>query len=269
MKIREDLNAGLAGEMGRGDLGLPRMEVGDGAKPAIVGFPTTQWTVLVEARRSDGERSVSAIADLCKMYWRPLYVYVRRKGIRDQEAEDLTQSFLENFLKREQFCQANRALGRFRCFLLRSFENFLHNDWRRRWAQKRGGGLVPVSLDAQTPDELLSGAHLAETPSVAYEREWARAVLNAAIERLQLEWEQAGRAALCEAFLAHLWSDTTATPFLELSARFDLTPVNLRVSFHRFRKRYRDLLRDTISQTVGSEAEVEEELRHLIQSVSR
>jgi RNA polymerase sigma-70 factor (ECF subfamily) len=108
-----------------------------------------------------------------------------------------------------------------------------------------------------------------ETPALAYDRQWVRTLLDLAIGRLQRESEANGRAALFQEFLAHLWGDPTSVPYAELCARFDLTPVNLRVTFHRFRERYRELLRRAIADTVACESEIEDELRFLMQVASR
>ena len=233
-------------------------------------FATTHWSVVVAAGDSTSERSRTALAELCQAYWYPLYAFLRRKGVSPDEAQDLTQSFLADFLARNQLPRADRALGRFRSFLVASLENYLHNEWRRRSAQKRGGGKVPISLDTASAEARFASEPAdADNPSVAYDRQWARSLLDQALRALQQEWEQDGRGALFQEFLAHLWGDASAVPYAELCARFDLTPVNLRVTFHRFRQRYRELLRQAVADTVASEAEIEDELRYLMQVVSR
>lgn len=233
-------------------------------------FATTHWSVVVAAGDSTSERAQAALTELCKTYWYPLYVFLRRRGTSPEEAQDLTQSFLADFLIRNQVARADRNVGRFRSFLVASIENFLHNEWRRRSAQKRGGGQVPISLDAADAEARFAREPLhPETPSDAYDRQWARALLDGALSELQREWEEEGRGALFREFQAHLWGDATSVPYADLCARFDLTPVNLRVTFHRFRQRYRELLRRAVADTVATDAEVEDELRFLMQVVSR
>jgi RNA polymerase sigma-70 factor (ECF subfamily) len=232
-------------------------------------FATTHWTAVVSAGDHASARSQGALAELCQTYWYPLYVFVRRKGVDAEEARDLTQSFLADFLERNQFSRADRALGRFRSFLVASLENFLHNEWRRCSARKRGGGLVAISMEAlYAAERLITEPSTTETPAVAYDRQWVRTLLNKAIGHLQCEWEEDGRSALFQEFLAHLWGDATSVPYAELCARFDLTPVNLRVTFHRFRQRYRELLRRAVADTVASASEIEDELRFLMQVAS-
>ena len=245
---------------------MPNDQVESGAGA----FATTHWSVVVAAGDATSERSHAALAELCQAYWYPLYVFLRRKGVGPDEAKDLTQSFLADLLARKQIARADRTLGRFRSFLAASLENFLHNEWRRRSAQKRGGGQVPVPLDTVNAEARFAAEPAdADNPSLAYDRQWARALLDQAIRALQQEWEQDGRGALFQEFQAHLWGDATSVPYAELCARFDLTPVNLRVTFHRFRQRYRELLRQAVADTVASEAEIEDELRFLMQVVSR
>ncbi len=161
-------------------------------------------------------------------------------------------------------------VGRFRSFLVASLENFLRNEWRRRSAQKRGSGKVPVSSDTVDAEARHAAEpREADNPALAYERHWARTVLEQTLCALQQEWERQGRGALSREIQSHLWGDATSVPYAELCVRFDLTPVNLGVTFHRFRQRYRELLRQAGANTVANEAEIEDELRHLMQAVSR
>jgi DNA-directed RNA polymerase specialized sigma24 family protein len=233
-------------------------------------FATTHWSVVVAAGDSTHARCRAALTELCEAYWYPLYVFLRRKGLPPEEAQDLTQAFLADFLARNQFGKADRAVGRFRSFLVASLENFLRNEWRRRSAQKRGGGRLLIPLDTAEAEERFASLPAAEeNPALAYDRQWAQALLDQTIRALQRECEQEGRGALFQEFQAHLWGDATSVPYADLCTRFDLTPVNLRVTFHRLRQRYRELLRQTVAETVASEAEVEDELRFLMRVVSR
>ncbi len=233
-------------------------------------FATTHWSVVVRAADAPDARSDAALTELCRTYWYPLYVFLRRKGISPHEAQDLTQAFFADFLAHNRVSRADRALGRFRSFLVASLDNFLHNEWRRRSAQKRGGGQIPIPLDTVDAEERFSAEPAGtDPPADAYDREWARSLLQKVIRDLQQECEREGRGLLGHEFQAHLWGDATSVPYAELCSRFDMTPVNLRVTFHRFRQRYRELLRQTIAETVADESEVDDELRFLMQVVSR
>jgi RNA polymerase sigma-70 factor (ECF subfamily) len=244
-------------------------EASDHPVVAPQAFATTHWSVVIAAGDSQSPRSEAALTELCQTYWYPLYVFLRRKGLDPHEAQDLTQSFFADLLARNGVARADRARGRFRSFLVASLENFLRNEWRNRSAQKRGGGQTPIPLDTVDAERRLSAEPPGgETPAAAYDREWARALLDKAIRDLHREWEQDGKGALSQEFQAHLWGDATSVPYSELCRRFDMTPVNLRVTFHRFRQRYRELLRRAVADTVANEAEIEEELRFLVQVVS-
>ncbi len=243
---------------------------GNDSVSAAQSFATTQWSVVTAAGDSPSPQSAAALTQLCQTYWYPLYVFLRRKGVDPHEAQDLTQSFFADLLARNPIARADRTRGRFRSFLIASLENFQHNEWRCRSAQKRGGGQIPISLDTVAAERRFSAEPpAAETPATAYDREWARALLDRAIRDLQHEWELDGRGTLSREFQVHLWGDATAVPYAELCRRFDMTPVNLRVTFHRFRQRYRELLRRAVADTVATEVEIEDELRFLMRVVSR
>jgi DNA-directed RNA polymerase specialized sigma24 family protein len=214
-----------------------------------------------------GER---ALAKLCEIYWYPLYTYVRRRGYGHEESQDLTQGFFAQFLKKNSLLQANPARGRFRTFLLSSIENFLTNEWDRSMAQKRGRGQKPISWDEQDAE----GRYLNEpvesmTPERIFEKRWAATLLELVLKRMRAEFLLSGRAELFEALKAHLWSEEPAMSYTHLAAQLNMTTVAIKVTVHRLRNRYRDLLRQEISHTVASPEEVNDEIRHLIQTMSR
>lgn len=233
-------------------------------------FATTQWSLVVAAGDSTDSGSQAALSHLCQLYWYPVYVFIRRKGASHEDARDLTQGFFEDFLLRNQFKVANRAIGRFRTFLLSSVDNFLHNQWRHETARKRGGGQLLISLDAERANERFAAEPLDTfAPDVAFDHQWAQDVLDRVTQTLKTEWASHPRSELCQELLAHLDCEPSSVPYSDLCRRFDLTAVNLRVIFHRFRQRYRDLLRLAIRDTVADAAEVDAELQCLIQASRR
>jgi RNA polymerase sigma-70 factor (ECF subfamily) len=250
----------------------PALAVGSQVRPVagVPTFTTPRWSAMEHAGDFDRERSPADLDELCQTYWRPLYVFARYKGNDPDTAQDITQAFFADFLARNRITRADRKSGCFRSFLVASMKNFMRNELRRATAQKRGGGRRAVSLDAMTIVEAgMDNWAAAESPSLACDRAWASALLDKIIGDLQMEWDRDGRGSLFREFLPHLWGDATSVPYAELCARFDLTPVNLRVSFHRLRQRYRELLRRAVAETVISETEVEEEIRFLMRVVSR
>jgi RNA polymerase sigma-70 factor (ECF subfamily) len=232
-------------------------------------FDTTHWTVVLAARDKDGTVAREALASLCSSYWYPLYAFVRRQGSSPHEAEDLTQEFFYRFLERHSLENVQPAAGKFRSYLLVCLKHFMANERRRKQAQRRGAGVQVVPLDSGVADTwyLAEPSH-AITPEVLFERRWAFAVLNLAMEELRREYVQRGKAELFEQFRGFLPGDAPSAPRAELAARHGLSPGAVDVAVHRFRQRFGVLLREQVARTVSSAAEVEEELRHLISVLS-
>jgi RNA polymerase sigma-70 factor (ECF subfamily) len=204
-------------------------------------FATTHWTVVLAAGRRHTPQSATALEELCRTYWFPLYAYVRRRGYAKADAEDLTQAFFAKLLEKNFLAALAGERGKFRAWLLAALKHFLANEWDRARAQKRGGGETHLSLDWQTADTKFQVAAQNEpSPDKAFDREWALALLARVIERLQSESAQ---------------RDVAAALGMEEGA--------VRVAVHRLRKRYRALLRDEIANTLGDPALVDEELRAL------
>jgi RNA polymerase sigma factor (sigma-70 family) len=215
----------------------------------------------------DGER---ALGKLCGTYWYPLYAYIRRRGHGHDEAQDLTQSFFAHLLEKNSLFHADPARGRFRTFLLSSIENFLSNAWDRSMAQKRGGGWKPVSLEEQDAQGRYRNEPMETmTPERIFEKRWATTLLEQVLKKMRDEFLVTGRAELFEALKPHLWSEEPAASYSRLAAQLNMTTVAIKVTVHRLRNRYRDLLRQEISHTVASPEEVNDEIRHLISTMSR
>jgi RNA polymerase sigma factor (sigma-70 family) len=225
---------------------------------------------VVVAAAGPSPAAEGALRQLCEKYWFPLYGFVRRRGQTPAEAEDSVQSFLAHFLAEQHLAKADRTRGRFRSYLVMCFENFLHNQWRKATAAKRGGGEEVVTLDTHDAESRYAiEDHSTEPPDLAYNRQWARSLLDQVFAQLRSEWSQGDRPDLFEELQAHLWGDPTSLPYQTLADRFGMTRVNLRVTLHRLRQRYRELLRDAVAQTIADPSEVDDELRFLMQVVSR
>jgi RNA polymerase sigma-70 factor (ECF subfamily) len=233
-------------------------------------FVTTHWSVVLAATRSDTTRAQTALARLCQAYWYPLYAYVRRRGYDAHDAQDLTQEFFARLLAQKWLAQADRERGRFRTFLLSALGHFLTNEWDKARAQKRGGGveIVPLQLDSA---ETRYGHEPADpvTPEQGYERQWALALLEQVLNRLQQEHEGEGHAELFATLKPCLVGDRQAQPYAALAAKLGMTEGAIKVAVHRLRQRYRQLLREEIANTVASDAEVDEEMRHLFAVLAR
>ncbi len=209
-----------------------------------------------------------ALAALCRDYWWPLYHFARRKGHRPEDAQDLTQGFVLALLETNSIASADRARGRFRSFLLGAFQNYLANERRYHAAQKRGGGVAPISWDEACEGGYLAQASEQMTPELHYERSWALALLERVMNRLRMEYEKADRSPLFQALQPHLSGAEGRPGYARLGTALGMGESAVTVAMHRMRRRYGEFLREEIAQTVTSPDEVEDELRHLMHVVS-
>ena len=227
-------------------------------------FATTHWTVVLAAGQRSTPQSDRALEELCKTYWFPLYAYVRRRGHTKEDAEDLTQAFFARFLARNYLESLRAERGRFRAFLLASLKHFLANEWDKSRRQKRGGGVAPLSLDWQTADTQFQIAATNEPgPDQAFDREWAVTLLGRVIERLQAECAAEGKTQLFAQLKIFLTVGKGEQSHAEAARELGMEETAVRVAVHRLRKRYRQLLRDEIAQTLANAADVDEEMRAL------
>jgi RNA polymerase sigma-70 factor (ECF subfamily) len=227
-------------------------------------FATTHWTVVLAAGRRHTPQADGALEELCRTYWFPLYAYVRRRGHAKADAEDLVQAFFARFLEKNYLADLSAERGRFRAFLLASLKHFLINEWKKSQRLKRGGGEQLLSLDWQTADTKFQVAATNEpSPDKAFDREWALALLAKVIERLQQECAADGKAKLFEQLKVFLTAGKGESAQAEVAKVLGLEEGAVRVAIHRLRKRYRQLLRDEIANTLSDAAMVDEEMRAL------
>jgi RNA polymerase sigma-70 factor (ECF subfamily) len=226
-------------------------------------FATTHWSVVLTAGRSDSTRARTALEQLCQTYWYPLYAYVRRRGYSSADAEDLTQGFLARLLELESLADVRREKGRFRSFLLASMNHYL-SDQRDRVLAKKRGAQQTISLDSHAA-ETRYGREPADTttPERLFERQWALTLLQTVVQRLRREYEADGKGELFLQLRFAITGEKSAVPYADLAGRLGLSEESVRVSVHRLRKRYRQLLREEIAHTVVTEAEIADELQSL------
>jgi RNA polymerase sigma factor (sigma-70 family) len=238
------------------------------ALPGPSHFPTTRWTLVVAAADPQRKDARSALVSLCESYWYPLYAYVRRRGYSPDQAEDLTQQFFIRVLEGRYLDRADPDKGRFRAFILTSLKFFLSDEADRDHAQKRGGGTV-LSLEISSGEERYQRepAHH-ETPDRIFERRWALSLLDGVMDKLRDEFVQHGRLDDFNRLKLFLL-DQGDTPYAVLAREMDRSEGALKVAIHRLRKRYRDLFRQEIAETVADPAEVESELRFLASALTR
>jgi len=232
-------------------------------------FVTTRWTVVLSAGNDASPDAARALEHLCQTYWFPLYAHVNRLGYGPSDAEDLTQAFFERLLEKRWLAAADSERGRFRTFLLSALKNFLANEWDKARAQKRGGHLTMVPLDATAGETRLQNEpSTTTTPDREFDRRWALAVLETVLARLEREYGDSGKSKLFDQLKVTISGDRSEIHYSDLGRALGMSEGSLRVAAHRLRQRYRELLRAEIAQTVATEAEVEDELRYLFAALS-
>jgi RNA polymerase sigma-70 factor (ECF subfamily) len=228
-------------------------------------FATTHWSVVVHAGNSASPEAVSAMERLCRTYWYPLYVFVRRKGHSHEDASDLTQAFFAKFLEKRYLKSVDASLGKFRTFLLTSMTHFLANEWDKSQSQKRGGGQRVISFDDASAEEHYKLEPVEHTtPETLYERRWAQTVLGVALDRLATETEQK-RFDVLKPFLLE---DKGAVSYDEAAAQLEMSVAAVTSAIYRMRTRFGALLIEEVSNTVDAPEAVEPELRHLLAALS-
>jgi len=231
-------------------------------------FAQTQWTVVLAAARTDTTRAQQALETLCRTYWYPLYAYVRRTGQSPEDAEDLTQAFFEQLISKSYLESVDREKGRFRTFLLTALKHFLANAWDHARARKRGGGVAPISLDAAAAEETyLKEPANTLTPDKLYDRRWALRLIEIAVAAMRAEFEAEGRAEEFDRLKEFLVPEPGAGRYLELAVQIGQSEGALRLAVHRLRKRFRQVFRREIMNTVANPDEVDAEVRELLSAL--
>jgi len=232
-------------------------------------FATTHWSIILAAGDSAAALHEPALDTLCHTYWFPLYAYLRRRGYDTHQAEDYTQGFFAGILERKGLRKADPKYGKFRSFLLTCLKNFLADEWDRAKAQKRGGDKKVLSLDFDAaasrydrePADSLS-------PEKLFERSWALTVLTRAMDQLKAESAASDKQQLFDRLKVYLTAEKDAVSYRDVAAELNMTEGAVKVAVHRLRRRYRELVRDEIAQTVTTEAQVDEEIRDLFAALA-
>lgn len=231
-------------------------------------FASTRWTIVLEAGKSQTplDEALSALSELCRIYWRPIFLFLRRQGSNPEDAQDLTQGFFAHLIESRAYARADPEKGRFRSFLLGALKHFVAHARAHDRTQKRGGGMILAQLDTAAIAQ--ADARAVSVPAWSaehvYEREWAETLLRQALNRLSEECALAGKDDLFEQLNSHLSvTSEAAVPYDELSLRLGRPIATLRSDVARLRSRYRTILREEVRGTVAEASEVDAELRHL------
>lgn len=233
-------------------------------------FHTTRWSVVVAAGAEPSDDARKALATLCRQYWYPLYAFARRTGASVHEAQDQTQDFFATLLDKGYLGAADRERGRFRTFLLTAFRRHVSKLRDKASAKKRGGDRTILSLDYEAGERRYRNEPSDDTTAERiYERRWVLTLLSWVLARLRDECSGEGKLALFDAARPFLGAGGPVPSHRELAERLHMTPGAVKVAVHRLRKRYRELLREEIAQTVESDAEIDDEIRHLMTTLQR
>jgi RNA polymerase sigma-70 factor (ECF subfamily) len=227
-------------------------------------FSTTNWSIVLEAQGRTAAAQ-AALEKLCRTYWRPIYGFVRRQGAEAEEAKDLTQGFFALLLERRDLDTVRKEKGRLRSYLLTSLKHFLTNERNRARAVKRGEGQHLIPLDQFREGEPAGfGPADTSTADQIYERRWAWALMDQVMNRLEDEYQTAGKVVLYQHLKALLTEETDRLSQRQIADQLAMTENAVNQAFHRLRERYRLLLREQVAHTVMAPGDIEDELRHLI-----
>ena len=233
-------------------------------KKVAVPFTATHWSMVLDAQ-SELREARAALEKLCRIFWRPIYSFVRRQGIGPEDAEDLTQGFFALLLERKDLDTVRKEKARLRSYLLASIKNFLADERRRAIAIKQGKGerLIPLDeireserVDFERSDRL--------TADQIYERRWAFTVLEQVMARLREEYRGAGNLRFFEQMKKMLMDEPGRLSQAQVASEFDMTENAVKQASYRFRQRYQTLFREEIAHTVAVPSDIEDELRYLI-----
>jgi RNA polymerase sigma-70 factor (ECF subfamily) len=231
-------------------------------------FATTRWSLVAAAGQGAAPEAQEALAVLCQAYWYPLYAYARRHLPSAHDAQDLTQAFFAELLEKHYLEAADPRRGKFRSFLLTAFKHFLSKQRERDAAQKRGGGRPTLSLDFHGAESRYRLEPADQTtPEMVYERRWALAILEQALCRLRQELANANKEKLFERLKGVLEGDGPQDSHALIGAELGMSEQAVKVAVHRLRRRYRELLRAEVAQTVAGPEQVDDELRDLFAAV--
>ncbi len=233
-------------------------------------FATTHWSVVLAVGQSTDAQASEALEELCRTYWYPLYAFVRRQGRSPEDAQDLTQGFFAHLLRKDFLSGVGPEKGRFRSFLLACLKHFLADEWEKARTAKRGGSCPEMRLGLEGAEERyqLEACVEADAESL-YERRWALDLLDQVLNRLRHEAVASGREAVFDQLQGCLLGERPTETYAQMGARLGMSETAVKVTVHRLRQRYRELLREEIAHTVTRPDEIDEEMRYLFEVVSR
>lgn len=241
----------------------------DSPTPGVAGFAATQWSVVLGTRRDAAHRK-EALEKLCRAYWPPIYGYLRRRGHSPADAEDLTQAFFADLIESDFLDRPDPEKGRFRGYLIGALRHFLSRHFERNTAQKRGGKVQFIEWSGNEAEREFAGIDQPQLdPSDAYEASWALTLLGRALKRLEEEQIEAGRARHFAALKTYLSATPNRGDYEQAAQALGATRTTVAVWIHRLNQRYAELVKLEVAETVHDPADVQSEMRHLLQALRR
>ncbi|HAV61168.1 MAG TPA: RNA polymerase subunit sigma-24 [Verrucomicrobiales bacterium] len=232
-------------------------------------FTTTHWSVVLRAGDSASPLALDALEQLCRAYWYPLYLYVRRQGLEPPEAQDMTQGFFEQLIEKDFLSDVDPHKGRFRSFLLAALKHFLLNQRKYAGRIKRGGNVPLVSFDAGEAEfRFQAEAPSGTSPERAFDRRWATTVMELSLRKLHEGYRESGKGKVFQVLKNYLSREPGTGEYEEVAEQLGMSRSAVGVAVHRLRQRYGELIRREIAQTVAQPLEIDEEMRYLLDLLS-
>jgi RNA polymerase sigma-70 factor (ECF subfamily) len=233
-------------------------------------FSTTRWTIVLAAGRRSNPETDGALAELCQIYWRPLYGYLRGRGYQAEDAQDLTQGFFARFLERQSIRVADPARGRFRAFILTALKRYVMNEHERATSKRRGGRRLHLALDFEDAERTHAlERRSTDTPEQIFNRKWATVTLDRALTRVREECERAGKLSETDALLPYLTDASELPAYKEIAAKLGWSEGAVKIEVLRLRRRLGKSLRVEVGDTVADPEAIDREIRDLLHAVSR
>lgn len=239
--------------------------------PAAAGeFHTTCWNTVLLSAQSQAPASKAALAELCSVYWYPIYAFVRRQGYNPEQAKDLTQGFFLHLLERKALRRVSPFKGRFRSFLIASLRHYLLDEVDRARTIKRGGNVEFVSLDTESAEHRyqLEAADFLTADKI-FDARWAMTLLDRAMSRAAQEYADRGKAVLFETLRPFLNPITRNAPpsYEEAAKSLQVSVATVKTFIHRLRRRYTSILREEVARTVSDPSTIDEEIHALCEAL--
>ncbi len=232
-------------------------------------FATTHWTLVWQAAHEDSHGGRSALEELIRRYWYPLYGFARRRGMSREDAEDATQEFLSRVVHGDLLRSADPTKGKFRTYLLVAWKRFLVDEFRKQRSLRRGGDLQKLALDFGSGEERWLELKSREPdPDRWFALSWADTLLDEVRQRLRAAYASRDREVVCAVLISRLTESLTKDDYDQLGSELSLSPSAVKVALHRLRQRFGQTLREVILETLDDPAEIDAEITELLSVLS-